>query len=156
MTTPRYGESMEQLLTNAEMARWIQWKQATSTVMDAVTSEIAQATGLSSADFAVLTRVVEEGGGSLRQQRLSDDLGWERSRLSRHLARMELRGLVNRGGTTTERIVSVTGDGRDIVKNARVAHAAAVRRNLLAAIPDEAVDQFWALIALLSSDEAEP
>src|SRR5690242_6840410 len=111
------------------MAGWVAWKHATEAVTRSLTARITEATGLSSADFSVLTRVVEEGGGSLRQQRLSDDLGWERSRLSRHLGRMQERGLVTRGGTVAERLVTATRRGRELTAGARAVHADGVRRH---------------------------
>ncbi|MEX8033819.1 MarR family winged helix-turn-helix transcriptional regulator [Microbacterium sp. 20-116] len=122
---------MASRLDDDEMRRWIAWKRATENVSASVASAIADATGLSSADFSVLTRVIEEGQGSIRQQRLSDELGWERSRLSRHLARMHDRGLVERGGDSSERRITATAHGRELTAVARAAHASAVRRALL-------------------------
>jgi len=78
------------------MARWQVWKQASDVVWETVAREINVATGLSGADFAVLSRVVERGAGSLRQHELATMLGWQPSRLSRQIARMEGRGLVSR------------------------------------------------------------
>ena len=83
-------------LDRVEMARWTTWKRACDVVMHEVEREIGMVAGLSGADFAVLSRVVEVGEGSLRQQQLARLLGWERSRLSRQLSRMEERGLVVR------------------------------------------------------------
>jgi DNA-binding MarR family transcriptional regulator len=91
----------------------------------------------------VLTRLVETSDGTLRQQELSDDLGWERSRLSRQLARMEARGLVLRGGDTTARRITATDEGRRLAGIARTAHAAAVRRALIDRVPDGSAGAFW-------------
>ncbi|MEW9532404.1 MarR family winged helix-turn-helix transcriptional regulator [Microbispora sp. NPDC049125] len=133
-------------LTDEQLARWALWKQATDVVMRQVAQEIAAVTGLSSADFSVLTRLVEEGGGALRQQRLADDLRWQRSRLSRHLGRMEARGLITREGTGPQRWIAATRTARRLVVEARVAHADAVRRHLLDVIPSQDADLFWTLI----------
>ncbi|MDR6139736.1 hypothetical protein [Pseudoxanthomonas sp. SORGH_AS_0997] len=46
-------------LSEQDMQRWIAWKRATEAVMAAVVAEITAHTGLSAADFSVLTRVVE-------------------------------------------------------------------------------------------------
>lgn len=60
--------------------------------------------GLSFQDFDVLVHLRESPGGRLRIGELAEALGWERSRTSHHVARMDARGLVRR-----ER---VDGDGR--------------------------------------------
>lgn len=144
---------MSEPLTENDMARWVAWKRATEAVMGNVASDIAVATGLSSADFSVLTRVVEEGGGSLRQQRLSDELGWERSRLSRQLVRMEQRNLVRRDGSAVERRVTATPQGHKLASQARLIHAESVRQHLIEAIPGDLADEFWAAVSYLTADQ---
>ncbi|MGT2427413.1 MarR family winged helix-turn-helix transcriptional regulator [Amnibacterium kyonggiense] len=141
---------MTDALTEEEMRRWVAWKRAADSVWDAVVAAIGAATGLSAPDFSVLTRVAEEGGGSLRQQRLADELGWERSRLSRQLERMEQRGLISRSGSRTEWLVELTPDGAAAARHARAAHADAVRATLLRAAPEDAA-AFWRTIEQLSS-----
>jgi len=49
--------------------------------------------GISAADYAVLVPLSEEPGGVLRARELGTEIGWDRSRLSHHLARMEKRGM---------------------------------------------------------------
>ena len=144
MSTPGWHPGcVDERLSAAELARWTAWKRATDAVMRAVAADVDAATGLSSADFSVLTRLVEEGGGTLRQQELSDELGWERSRLSRQLGRMATRGLVVRGGDTTERRITATEAGRRLADRARTVHAAAVRRALLDRVPPQHATAFW-------------
>lgn len=138
---------MSPRLDEHEMQQWIAWKRASEAVMASVVSAITAQTGLSSADFSVLTRVVEEGYGSIRQQRLSDDLDWERSRLSRQVARMEDRGLVRREGDTAARRITATARGRELVAAAREAHAAAVRHALLDVAAADA--PFWPTVDAL-------
>lgn len=143
---------MEDLLHDDEMARWVAWKRASEAVMAAVAAEITAETGLSSADFSVLTRVVEEAGGTIRQQRLSDALGWERSRLSRQLVRMEGRDLVRREGSAVERRIAATKAGREVVAVARRVHAGAVRRALVERTPGVG-SPFWRTIEELGSTD---
>lgn len=132
------------------MQRWVAWKRATDSVWDAVVAAIAASTGLSAPDFSVVTRVAEEGGGRLRQQRLADALGWERSRLSRQLERMQQRGLVSRSGSRTEWLVELTPDGATAARRARAAHAEAVRAALLRAASEERT-AFWRVVEQLAS-----
>src|SRR5207245_10834872 len=58
--------------------------------------ELARDSGLSGADYRVLHPLSVAPGGLLRARDLGSEIGWDRSRLSHHLARMERRGLVAR------------------------------------------------------------
>jgi DNA-binding MarR family transcriptional regulator len=129
-------------LDDDEMAGWVAWKRATDAVWDQVAVAIADATGLSTADFSVLTRAVESRR-PLRQQDLADDLGWSRSRLSRQVARMEDRGLVQRTAGPATTVVEPTAEGRRLAAAARGAHAAAVRAALLQRVPAGDAEAFW-------------
>lgn len=44
----------------------------------------------------MLVRLSETDGGDMRVVALAEHMGWERSRLSHHLTRMEKRGLIER------------------------------------------------------------
>jgi DNA-binding MarR family transcriptional regulator len=143
-------------LSEQDMQRWIAWKRAAEAVMAAVVAEITAHTGLSASDFSVLTRVVETPAGQIRQQRLSDDLGWERSRLSRQLSRMETRGLLRREGSTANWQIVATADGRDAARAARRVHADAVRRALIDAVPPDDADAFWRVVARLGVGDPSP
>jgi DNA-binding MarR family transcriptional regulator len=58
---------------------------------------------------------------------------WSKSRMSHQLARMEARGLLARMPDSNSRqiVVSITKEGRAVIKAVTPAHAAAVRRHLL-------------------------
>lgn len=142
---------MDEILDSAEMAAWTAWKRACDVVMYAVGEEIGIATGMSGADFAVLTRVVELGDGSLRQQELASMLGWGRSRLSRQVSRMETRGLVLRTARGAARMITATDAGKNLVTAARPAHATAVRRVLFNLVPAGSAPQFWSIIHSIGS-----
>jgi DNA-binding MarR family transcriptional regulator len=147
----RYGPGVGAVLNDDETARWVAWKRAADAVTRRVAADIAAATGLSGADFSVLTRLVEDGGGRLRQQRLADDLEWERSRLSRHLGRMETRGLLTRDPAGAERWIEATGEGRRLAAEARIIHADAVRRHLLVMVPREESAAFWRTVRAMAA-----
>jgi len=124
------------------------WKRAMEAVWNQVAAAIAAASGLSTADFSVLTRAIENKGPP-RQQDLADALGWSRSRLSRQVARMEERGLVRRSASSSSTIIEATAEGRRLVAAARAAHAEAVRAALLDRVPARDRKAFWRAVATL-------
>jgi DNA-binding MarR family transcriptional regulator len=142
----------QSLLDEDEAARWTAWKRAGDTVQAAVAREIQAAADLSVPDFAVLSRVIEEGGETgLGQQELASMLGWQRARLSRQLGRMAGRGLLGRvPAAGNRRLVTATGAGRAALARARPAHARAVRAALFDRLPPAAARDFWAALTTLA------
>ena len=141
---------MTQPLDDAETARWTAWKRANDAVLAAVAQEIQAAAGLSAADFSVLSRVIENGEGSMPQQDLGAMLDWKAARLSRQLSRMAERGLLRREAAQGRRVLVVaTDEGRAALASARPAHAAAVRRALLDPVPASA--DFWTVVRDLAA-----
>src|SRR4051812_13899364 len=74
-----------------------------------------------------------DGGadGRLRMFELVDNLQWEQSRLSHHVARMQRRGLVAREECTSDKrgaFVVLTDAGRDAIEKAAPGHVDTVRR----------------------------
>jgi DNA-binding MarR family transcriptional regulator len=86
---------------------------------------------LSLQDYGVLVTLNEQDQGVLRPFELGRELGWEKSRLSHHLGRMEARGLVERRRCQTDQrgqLVAITDRGRRVLEDAAPAHVAQVRR----------------------------
>lgn len=130
-TIARYRASMP--LSAEEKALWTSWKHASEAVMARVARDLTAETSLSGADFGVLSRLEDLGGGELRQQQLADSMGWDKARLSHHLTRMEARGLViRRPAETKGSVVTLTAAGKRALRSARPVHARAVRRHLFA------------------------
>ncbi len=93
--------------------------------------QLQEDSGLSLADYDVLVPLSEVSVGRLRVFELAERLGWEQSRLSHHLARMQRRGLVERQECRSDRrgaFVVLTEAGRQAIEAAAPAHADAVRR----------------------------
>ena len=88
--------------------------------------------GLSAAEFTLLVPLSESSGGVLRARELGRMVGWERSRLSHQVARMEKRGLVIREECSEDArgsMVRITDAGRTAIVAAAPAHVEAVRRH---------------------------
>ncbi len=85
---------------------------------------------LSYADYQVLVALTDQPDGRVRLFELGSDLGWEKSRLSHHVARMVKRGLVTKAKCPTDRrgsFVVVTDEGRAEIAAAAPGHLVAVR-----------------------------
>ena len=86
--------------------------------------------GLSGSDYPILVTLHERGDEAIRSTELAEMVGWEQSRMSHHLARMEKRRLIsrrihqadNRGSE-----VHLTPEGRSVFLRAAKAHSQAVR-----------------------------
>jgi DNA-binding MarR family transcriptional regulator len=122
---------MSRWLTDDEQRAWRGLLQMTSRLDARLNRELQQTSGLSLADYDVLVLLTEAPDGRLRVFELADNLQWEQSRLSHHLARMQRRGLVAREECTTDRrgaFIVLTEGGRDAIEKAAPAHVDAVRR----------------------------
>lgn len=142
-----------QLLSPRELRIWHAFRLMGEDVLARVGRDIAQATGISGADFAVLSRLAALGMGEVRQQDLAQMLNWDKSRLSHHLTRMQHRGLVERrqaGGQAV--LVVLTKPGREILEAARPVHAESVRRNLLSRLSSEQIDTIVRVSNLLGDE----
>jgi DNA-binding MarR family transcriptional regulator len=86
--------------------------------------------GLSDADYTVLVPLSEGPRAGLRARDLRAAAGWDRSRLSHQLRRMEQRGLIARTECETDArgtMVQLTEQGRRAVGAAAPGHVGAVR-----------------------------
>jgi DNA-binding MarR family transcriptional regulator len=96
--------------------------------------ELLAESGLSSAEFAVLVPLSETPAEQLRARDLCQELGWDRTRLSHLVTRMEKRGLVRRSACADDArgsVVELTDGGRRAITDAAPAHTDAVRRYLI-------------------------
>jgi DNA-binding MarR family transcriptional regulator len=86
--------------------------------------------GLSGSDYPVLVTLHERGDQPVRSTDLADLIGWEQSRLSHHLRRMENRGLIRRATHEADNRVAevhLTDQGRASYLEASKSHSRAVR-----------------------------
>jgi DNA-binding MarR family transcriptional regulator len=93
--------------------------------------QLAADSGLSYPDYVVLVALTDRPDGRMRLFELAGVLGWEKSRLSHHVARMAGRGLVKKEKCDADRrgaFVVVTTRGRKEIEAAAPGHVAAVRR----------------------------
>jgi DNA-binding MarR family transcriptional regulator len=104
--------------------------------------ELLADSGLSSAEFAVLVPLSETPAEKLRARDLCRELGWDRTRLSHLVTRMEQRGLVRRTACADDArgsVVELTNEGRRAITDAAPAHTDAVRRYLIDLLDDNEI-----------------
>lgn len=109
---------------------WTAWKHAAEAVRQRIGADITKHTGLSDGDFGIVTRLADAPGHRLRQNELAVSMGWHRSRLSRHLTRMQARDLVDRTPLDGGVVVTLTDAGARAAAAARPVHAQAVHDHL--------------------------
>ena len=141
-------------LSPRELRVWHAFRLMHEDVLGRVGRDITQATGLSGPEFGVLSRLAALGNGEMRQQALAGMMGWDKSRLSHQLTRMQERGLIERRRADGKTVhVVLTEPGREKVEAARPVHAASVRRNLLSRLTQEQIDTIVRVSNLLGEDE---
>jgi DNA-binding MarR family transcriptional regulator len=150
---------MSQWLTDDEQRAWRGLRQMNSHLDARLNRELQQTSGLSLADYDVLVLLTEAPDGRLRMFQLIEELDWEQSRLSHHIARMERRGLVAREECTTDRrgaFVVLTPAGRDAIEKAAPEHAGTVRSLVFDGLSEEQVAVLETLVRRVLSRLAAP
>lgn len=156
MTAPRW-------LTDDEQRTWRAFQQAHMLLGRRLSDALARHAGLSDADYGVLVCLSESPEGRVRARDMGVALGWEKSRLSHHLTRMERRGLVERRDCETDARgadVVVTADGRAAIEAAAPQHVDDVRTWFLDPLTPGQLDCLGsaceAIVANLSGSDADP
>jgi DNA-binding MarR family transcriptional regulator len=141
-------------LSPHELRVWHAFRSMGEDVMGRVGRDIAEATGLSGPDFGVLSRLAGCGKGEMRQQTLAESMGWDKSRLSHQLTRMQERGLIERREADKRVVlVALTQHGREKLTAARPIHAESVRRNLLARLNTGQIETIIRISNILGEDD---
>jgi DNA-binding MarR family transcriptional regulator len=120
---------MTRWLAPDEARMWRAFLEMHRAIATASERQLAQH-GLSEADYALLVPLSEAGDGALRARDLGRATGWDRSRVSHQLRRMEARGLVERSDCATDargKMVRLTETGRRAIEAAAPGHVEAVR-----------------------------
>ncbi|MFC9624387.1 MarR family winged helix-turn-helix transcriptional regulator [Streptomyces sp. NPDC056930] len=114
-----------------EATVWKKYRDLQRQLQSALDRQLARDSVLSGADYAVLAPLSESPGDVLRARDLQVELGWERSRLSHQISRMEKRGMVAREpceDDTRGSMVRMTAQGRAAIEGAAPQHVETVRR----------------------------
>ena len=129
-------------------------RELTGTLED----QLLRDAGLSGADYTILVPLSEAPAGLLRARELCTEIGWDRSRLSHQVSRMEKRGLVARQECAEDgrgSMVRLTRAGRAAIEGASPDHAAATRRYFFDLLSDEELGTLAAVFDRLLRNLAE-
>ncbi|MCU1435804.1 MAG: MarR family transcriptional regulator [Pseudarthrobacter sp.] len=119
-----------QWLDERETGVWRGFLEASQQMAAAMDRQLVRESQLSGAEFAVLVSLSEHADGMVRARDLGRSLGWDRSRLSHLLKRMEARGLLERKNCPSDARgldVEITVDGRKAIQHAAPGHVEFVR-----------------------------
>jgi DNA-binding MarR family transcriptional regulator len=127
--------------TPDELAVWREYVETAEAIRQALAAGLQATSGVSPGDYAVLLALSESEGHRLRSSALAEGIGWERSRLSHHLGRMESRGLICRrksGNDSRGAEVELTDEGARTFRASSAPHLRLVRRFFIDALaPDD-------------------
>ena len=129
--------------------------QELSTVLE---DQLLSDAGLSGSEYAVLVELSHSPDGVLRARELGSELGWDRSRLSHLVGRMEKRRLVAREECEEDArgsMVRLTDAGRATVDGVAPEHSEAIRRNFFNALSDDELETFATVIDRLRDNLAQ-
>lgn len=117
-------------LDNNEQRAWRGLRSMIMKLDGALASRLAAQSDLSLQDYGLLVVLTEQPDHRMRPSVLAEELGWERSRLSHHVGRMEKRGLVRKELCPEDgrgSFVAATAAGLAAIEAAAPGHVAAVR-----------------------------
>jgi DNA-binding MarR family transcriptional regulator len=136
-------------LTAEEERVWRRWLTLNARLSATLQRELQNDAGLSMPDFEVLVHLTDSPAGRVRVTDLARLLQWERSRVSHHVTRMELRRLVQRVECAEDgrgAFVVITPRGRAAIEQAAPGHVNTVRRLVFDALSPEEIDALATII----------
>jgi DNA-binding MarR family transcriptional regulator len=110
---------------------WRGWLDLNAQLSAVLNRHLLATSGLSLSDYDVLVALTDVPERTLRLFELGARLGWEKSRVSKQVSRMEARGLVLRRECPEDRrgaFVDLTDDGLEAIRSAAPAHVDLVQR----------------------------
>ena len=128
--------------------------QELSTVLE---DQLLRDAGLSGSEYAVLVELSHSPDGVLRARELGSELGWDRSRLSHLVGRMEKRRIVAREECEEDArgsMVRLTDAGRATVDGVAPEHSEAIRRYFFNALSNDELETFATVVDRLRDNLA--
>jgi DNA-binding MarR family transcriptional regulator len=130
------------LPTRDELRIWRDYIETADALRSVLAARLQSDSGVSSGDYTVLLALSEADGHRLRSSALAAQIGWERSRLSHHLGRMERRGLIAREDCPTDNRgaeIVLTAAGAGVFQDSIGPHLRAIREAFVDALTPEQI-----------------
>ena len=128
-------------LTDDEQRMWRRYRDMNQLLDLAIERQLQRDASMSQSDYSVLVSLSEAEGSGLRARDLGAALGWDRSRVSHQVRRMEGRGLVAKNDCAEDgrgTIVTLTETGAQAIGEVAPLHVEKVRELFIDALsPDE-------------------
>ena len=121
---------------------WRNYRRMFTLLEARLAQELIDGTGLSMADYSVLTNLVEAENRRWRVTELADHMRWSQSRLSHQVRRMEARGLLKREPAADDgrgSFVVITKPGVRAIATAAPKHFEGVRTHLIDLLTPEQI-----------------
>jgi DNA-binding MarR family transcriptional regulator len=140
--------------TADELAIWRSFVETSERIRSVIGSRLQSESRLSSGDYTVLLSLTEATNNRVRSSDLATTVGWERSRLSHHLGRMEQRGLISREECATDNRgaeACLTATGAEAFRRASAPHLHAIQELFVSALTPEQLRAIAGITEALSS-----
>jgi len=118
-------------LSGAEREVWRSFYSMRRQLDRALDLQLQRDSGLSASEFEILVAIDFAPERQLRIKEIAGSIGWEKSRVSHLVTRMERRGLVSRTECATDARgswIGLTASGRRALLGATRGHSATIRR----------------------------
>ena len=129
-------------LVGDEQRAWLAYIRIQLRLAYEMNRQLLADSDLSLPDYDVLAALSVADEGRMQITVLAAQIGWERSRVSHHVRRMSLRGLVTCGPSAADRRVTevtLTDHGWQAMKEAAPGHVDLIRRLFFGGLPADLV-----------------
>lgn len=129
-------------LNDAEQRMWRRYRDVNQLLELAVERQLQRDASMSQSDYSVLVSLSEAQGPGLRARELGAALGWDRSRVSHQVRRMEGRGLVAKGECAEDgrgTVVTLTPEGAEAIARVAPLHVDKVRELFIDVLTEDEV-----------------
>jgi DNA-binding MarR family transcriptional regulator len=135
-------------LTEPEDRAWRGYRRMRTLLNLQLGRDLMRESGLSEADYDVLSGLSETQGHRMRLSELAAQMLWSKSRLSHHITRMQQRGLVRREeceGDARGSVIVLTDAGWQTIVDAAPGHVTSVRRHMIDLLTEEEIEALASL-----------
>jgi len=139
-------------LNTSQQRTWLNYMRVFHRLEYEMNRQLLADVGLSLSDYTVMNALSQSRGRPQQLTALATTIGWERSRLSHHLQRMAVRGLIDRVRSQTDgRAIDVvlSDTGWDTLRAAAPLHAAWVRTLFFSDIDSRQEGQLADILAII-------